>query len=1166
MSLQGLVDLISQSQDFSRVRDKVAKGEKQLVLGLSGSQRSLLTAALANDRAVTLFIGYNQYQVETIGQDLHNLMPNRNIQVFTPHELLPHEEAVIDWELRKSRLEVIKSARHPGSIICASIQSLTEALIDPELFFGHQLTIGLDSTVDLEELARQLSVMGYERVEMVETYGQFSIRGGIIDIYDYTAEHPVRIELFDDQTDSIRIFNIENQRSIGKIPAVTIFPARERLFFGGDSEAIKNQIWKDAREQSERLIKAGLNQEADTLPAKIAHHLELLDSGSYFPGVDQYLPYNAALHTLIDYLPPDSLIVVTEPARVKEYQKLYLQDVGETIAGLLAKGRVLPRMAEMFLDWNDLWQKIQKHSPTVYLSVLDKRIPELDAVPAYQMEIKSAPHFHTDLDGLITHIQRYRKNYYRILILVSTEERGSKLVEFLKEHDIPAQYTDQVGGMLKAGNCIVTKGSLETGMEYSGFKLLVLTELEIYGKRRAKRRVNRTEAQVRLTESDLRPGDYVVHVNHGIGQYMGIETLEVQKTHKDYLLIRFSGKDRLYVPTDQIGLLQRYVGLNDEPPKLSRLGGGEWARVKNRVRESVQDLAEGLIKLYAERETIEGFPFPEDSPWQAQFEDEFPYEETPDQVRAIEEVKRDMEGTRPMDRLLCGDVGYGKTEVAIRAAFKAISAGKQVAVLVPTTILAQQHARTFQERFENYPVNIGVLSRFQSPAEQRKIIKGLKSSSVDLVIGTHRLLSKDVDYRDLGLVVVDEEQRFGVVQKEKLKELARNVDMLTLSATPIPRTLHMALVGVRDMSLIETPPEDRFPIRTYVLEWDDQTIAQAIHRELGRQGQVYFVYNRVQGIDNMYLRLQDLVPDAKIAIAHGQMDENRLERVMLDFYHGEYDILLCTTIIETGMDISNVNTLVVYDADRLGLAQLYQLRGRVGRTNRVAYAYFTYRRDKILTEDAEKRLQAIKEFSELGSGIKIAMRDLEIRGAGNILGPEQHGFITSVGFELYCKLLEEAIEKLKGKVKQQIPDPVLDLHVDAYIGDRYVQDSKQKVELYKKLAAVQTLEDADELAQEIEDRFGELPDPVRNLILVTRIKALARQAGAASIFLEKHMYVIRSLPGIIRDREKYAALVRKFRGQVGYVPGRSPQIKIKVRGLSDNEALVLLEKVLQNLV
>lgn len=1165
MSLHGLVDLVSRSREFQAIREKTAKGEKQLILGLSGSQRSLLTAVVADPQAVTLFIGYNQQQAETIAQDLQNLLPNRTVLVFNPNELLPHEEAVIDWELRKSRLDVLKQIREPGSIICVSIQALTEALIEPDYFYQHQLTIDLDTCVNLNQLPADLVRLGYERVDMVESYGQFSIRGGIIDIYPFTDEHPVRIELFDDEVDSIRTFRIDDQLSIEKVDQVTIFPARDRLYVDLDFEQVRDDIWQDAKRQSAKLLKIENEEAADKLLAKTAANLELLENKTYFSGIDQYLPYFSKAYTLLDYLPKQSLIIVSEPARVKEHHKLYLQDIGDTISGLLTSGRVLPKMADVFIKWEELWHSISTHAHSLYLSVLDKRIPEMGTPSAHQMKIKSPEHYQKDLDGFVKKIQQCRKQHYRILIVVSTAERGRKLVEFLKDSDIPAQYTDSIEDKLKVGNCIVTAGSLETGMDYSGFKLLIITELEIYGRQRAKRRVNRTDTQVRLTESDLKAGDYVVHINHGIGQYLGIETLEVQNTSKDYLLIRFAGKDRLYVPTDQIGLLQRYVGLNDAAPKLSKLGGAEWARVKKRVKESVQDLAEGLIKLYAEREATEGFQFPEDTPWQAEFEEAFPYEETPDQIRAIEEVKRDMEKTRPMDRLLCGDVGYGKTEVAIRAAFKAVNAGKQTAVLVPTTILAQQHYRTFTERFEDYPVNIGVLSRFQSAAEQKQVVKGLKDGTVDIVIGTHRLLSKDIVYHDLGLVIIDEEQRFGVAQKERLKEISKNVDVLTLSATPIPRTLHMSLVGVRDMSLIETPPEDRFPIRTYVMEWDDQTIAQAINRELARQGQVYFVYNRVRGIDAMYQRLQNLVPEARIAVAHGQMDENRLERVMLDFYNHEYDILLCTTIIETGMDISNVNTLVIYDADHLGLAQLYQLRGRVGRTNRVAYAYFTYRKDKILTEDAEKRLQAIKEFSELGSGIKIAMRDLEIRGAGNILGPEQHGFITSVGFELYCKLLEEAIQKLKGHVEQEVPDPVLDLQVDAYIGDEYVPDPKQKVELYKKLAAVRTLEDADELEAEIVDRFGDLPDAVRNLVLVTRIKVLAKRVGIASIFWEKKMFVVRSLPGIVRANDKYTSLVRQFRGQVGYVHSRNPQIKIKTDGLSDYEALLLLQKVLQAL-
>ena len=533
------------------------------------------------------------------------------------------------------------------------------------------------------------------------------------------------------------------------------------------------------------------------------------------------------------------------------------------------------------------------------------------------------------------------------------------------------------------------------------------------------------------------------------------------------------------------------MGLDDQPPRLSKLGGNEWARVKKRAKESVKELAGGLLQLYAEREAIKGFAYPPDSPWQNDFESLFPYEETPDQLTAISEVKQDMQKQRPMDRLLCGDVGYGKTEVAIRAAFKAVSNGKQVAVLVPTTILAQQHHRTFKERFESYPVNVAVMSRFQSPGEISKILAGLKSGSVDVVIGTHRLLSPDVVFKDLGLVVVDEEQRFGVAQKERLKEMCKRVDVLTLSATPIPRTLHMAMVGVRDMSIIETPPEDRYPIRTYVVEYDEQIIQQAIRRELARSGQVYFVYNRVQSIDRMYSELQELVPEARIAIGHGEMDETVLERTMLDFYNGEFDILLCTTIIETGMDIPNVNTLIVYDADHLGLAQLYQLRGRVGRTNRVAYAYFTHRKDKILSEDAEKRLQAIKEFTELGSGIKIAMRDLEIRGAGNILGPEQHGFITSVGFEMYCRLLEESIRELKGEVEQTPPEPVMDLEVDAYIPDEYVPDPKQKVELYQRIIELGSLEDCGDLEEDIQDRFVDLPTPVRNLLQVARAKILA---------------------------------------------------------------------------
>ncbi len=1156
--------LVSQSRELQAVKDQIARKKDQLLVGLSGSQKGLLVASTYRADKVTLIVTYSHQKATALAQDLRGLIPAAPISVFTPYELLPHEEALTDWELRKSRLEVLHHLRIPGRVVIASIQALTEGLVSPELFFGQTMTIDLESTIEVDAIASQFVGLGYERVDMVEGYGQFSIRGGIIDIYPFIEDRPVRIELFDDEIDSMRRFDVETQRSLEKLEKILIYPAREGSYGNVNREKIRDAIWADAKRQAEKLTKLGDAKLAETQLERVAYHLELLQETKHFPGMDQYLPYFSTPASALQYISKDCLVVLDEPARIKDMCRSHLEDISETIADLLEKGRVLPRLEKKFIGWNEIWKSIEQH-PAIYLSGLDKRIQEMENVLVHKVSARAPEHFQGNMTAFLKKLGQWRKDHYRVLLLVATEERGKRLADYLRESDISANYVPAVTTQLKIGNCVVSKGNLETGMEFPEFKLVVCTDLEVYGKQRLKQRVNRGDEHVKLTESDLRVGDYVVHVNHGIGQYLGLETLEVSKVHKDYLLVKYAGQDKLYVPTDQIDMLQRYVGLNDQVPKLSKLGGGDWARVKKRVKESVQEMAEHLIKLYAEREALKGYAYAPDSPWQKEFEDAFPYEETPDQLRAISDVKNDMHKVKPMDRLLCGDVGYGKTEVAIRAAFKAVGEGKQVVVLVPTTILAQQHHRTFLERFDSYPMNLGVLSRFQSSAEQKRVMQGLRAGTVDVVIGTHRLLSKDIMFHDLGLVIVDEEQRFGVAQKERLKEISRNVDVLTLSATPIPRTLHMAMVGVRDMSLIETPPEDRFPIRTYVIEWDDQAIEQAITKELGRQGQVYFVYNRVQGIEKMYRQLQQIAPEARIAIAHGQMDENRLEKVMLDFYNGEYDVLLCTTIIETGMDISNVNTLIIYDADYLGLAQLYQLRGRVGRTNRVAYAYFTYRKDKILSEDAEKRLRAIKEFTELGSGIKIAMRDLEIRGAGNILGPEQHGFITSVGFELYCKLLDESIRQLKGEVMQQPPDPVLDLNIDAYISDDYVTDGKQKVELYKKIIAVRTLEEADELEEEIEDRFSNLPDAVRNLVQIARVKVIARQIGVSTITVVKDLFVVKLLEGLAADRARFNQLVRQFKGKVGFQPGRSPQLKVRVRQLKDIQALKFLKEVLEAL-
>ncbi len=1157
MSLQGLVDLMRQSKEVGH-----AGQPGQIITGLSGGQRSAFLSTIYDPAKVMLVVTASQVQAENLAADFTHLLPGVKSLIWEAHELMPHEEAPTALDLRWNRLEILQEGYQPGTIILAPIAGLLEGLVAPERLMVSEFSVNMDSRLHLDEVAASLVALGYERVLLVEKFGQFSIRGGILDISSGHGVRPVRIELFGDEVDSMRLFDFATQKSLENIQEVKIKAARETLYEPKDLERIKEAIWAEVQVQSERLYKLNLAKEADDLLAQGARHLEAFDQQGYFPGIDQYKEFFGEIVTLLEYLPQDTKVVLDEPVRLKEAATNTSMEIGDNFGQLLKGGRVLGSLGKIFADWNTLFAKFQACNP-LYLSVLGKRVPGMEDLPSTSINLRMPEHFGGSIERMLRRVNHLRKDHYRILILVSTKERGQRLLELLRDDDIPAVYVDTLRKELQIGSCVITAGNLETGFEFPSFKMAVFTELELYGRQKSKPKPTKVEEGLRLTPQEMRVGDYVVHINHGIGQYLGIEVLQVDQRSKDYLFIRYAGEDRLYVPTDQIHLLQRYVGLEEGTPRLSKLGGNEWARIKKRAKESVQDLAEGLIKLYAEREGIPGFAFPEDTPWQRDLENSFPYQETPDQIRAIAAVKEDMEKSRPMDRLLCGDVGYGKTEVAIRAAFKAVASSKQVAVLVPTTILAQQHHRTFQERFEGFPINIAVASRFQSQAEVTRTLQGVKKGTVDVIIGTHRLLSKDVTFKDLGLVIVDEEQRFGVAQKERLKELSTNVDVLTLSATPIPRTLHMAMVGVRDMSVIETPPEDRYPIRTYVVEYDEQLIRQAILRELARQGQVYFVHNRVQSIDYAHGELAKLVPEARIAIAHGQMDETVLERVMLDFYNNEFDVLLCTTIIETGMDIGNVNTLIIDNADYLGLAQLYQLRGRVGRTNRVAYAYFTHRKDKVLTEEAEKRLGAIKEFTELGSGIRIAMRDLEIRGAGNILGPEQHGFIASVGFELYCKLLEDAISELKrgGEEKVAPPEPVLDLQVDAYIDDGYVADPAQKVALYQKIIALDTLEGCDDLEDEIQDRFGEPPDAVRNLVQVARIKVLARSLGLGSISVRGTKFQLKFLEGLAIDANQYATLHTRYRGKISYRHGRVGQLLVE-KDKADDRALAFLAEVL----
>ncbi|MDU4961224.1 MAG: transcription-repair coupling factor [Sporomusaceae bacterium] len=854
---------------------------------------------------------------------------------------------------------------------------------------------------------------------------------------------------------------------------------------------------------------------------------------------------SGVLTTLFSYLPQPSAVLFDEPARIRE-QLSRLQ-------------RENPAIKRQVWDWQRLVGDARKHN-VLYLSLMVQKLPHIEPAEVISFMMRSVAPYHRQLDLLTEDLREWREKGVSVTVFLSSADKAAAFRQSLGEEELTASVD---AAKPAPGSILLVTGSISGGFELPQAKAVWLAEKDIFGRQKQKRRMRVAKDRQIQYFRDIRVGDYVVHVNHGIGRYVGVETLVVDGVHKDYLFIRYAGEDKLYLPTDQVHLLQKYIGSEGEAPRLSKMGGSDWLKAKSRAKAAVADIARELLALYAERQLAAGFAFQPDTPWQAEFEDAFAFEETPDQLTALTEVKADMEKAQPMDRLLCGDVGFGKTEVAIRAAFKAVVGGKQVAVLVPTTVLAQQHFQTFSARFAGFGPVVDVISRFRSVKQQKATIAKLAAGRVDILIGTHRILQSDVTFKDLGLLIVDEEQRFGVSQKEQLKRWRANVDVLTLTATPIPRTLHMSLSGARDMSIIETPPEDRFPVQTYVLEYEESVIREALRRELKRGGQAYFVYNRVQTIDKMHEQLSQMLPDARIRTAHGQMPEELLEQVMFDFYEGEFDILLCTSIIENGLDVANANTIIVYDADYFGLSQLYQMRGRVGRSHRTAFAYFSYRRDKVLTEVAEKRLQAIKEFAELGAGFKIAMRDLEIRGAGNLLGAQQHGHIASVGFELYCRLLEETVQELKGggPLAEKPPDPVLELNAEAYLSGEYIADPMHKMEIYQRIAAVRTQEQVADLVDELVDRFGDMPQPVLNLLSVARIKNWARFCGVRSLIERRDSVEIQFTAKPNVNPDAIMELKAAYPGRINLLPGPPPAIRLKTLKLN-LPVLAWLEKLL----
>ncbi|MBP2634324.1 MAG: mfd [Firmicutes bacterium] len=997
-----------------------------LIYGVTGAQKSVfLAAAFQAARKPTVIIGATQEAVDVFRNDFATLLPEVSVLELPALDLVTFSAAAKSVELAAKRMDVLnRLARGEKLIVLATAEAAMQKVLPKQDFLNSRISIHHDSVISREELVGSLVEFGYERVDQVDSVGQFSVRGGIIDIFAVNRSFPLRLELFGDEIDSLREFDQVSQRSINDLELADIMPLTETTQSG-----------------------------------------------------------KAAV--FVSYLAAGAAAVLDEPARLREQMAKLVKENPE------CKRRVIA--------WPELVAACQEYN-SLYLSLLLQKIPGVQPTEIISITAKGIAPFHRQIDLLISEIKSWQDKRHNIVLFMSSEDKAVNIERNLTDEGITA-IRAQAGPMpLISGAVVIVTGTLSGGFEFPQARLVILTEFDIFGRQKKKRRPRVGKDQQITYFRDINLGDYVVHINHGIGKYVGVQTLEVGGVHKDYLHIRYAGDDKLYVPTDQVGMLQKYIGSEGEVPRLSKMGGSDWLKVKTKAKAAVADMAKELIGLYAQRQLQVGHAFGPDTPWQREFEDAFAYEETPDQLQAITEVKRDMEQERPMDRLLCGDVGFGKTEVAIRAAFKAVMAGKQVAVLVPTTVLAQQHYQTFSSRFADFGTVVDVISRFRSAREQKATLQKLAQGKVDVLIGTHRILQPDVVFKDIGLLIVDEEQRFGVAQKEKMKKWRANLDVLTLSATPIPRTLHMSLVGARDMSIIETPPEDRFPVQSYVVEYNEEIIREAIVRELKRGGQVYFVYNRVQTIDKIRQRLTEILPDATIKTGHGQLPEELLEQVMLDFYEGRDDVLICTSIIENGLDVSNANTIIVYDADHFGLSQLYQMRGRVGRSHRMAYAYFTYRQDKVLTEVAEKRLQAIKEFAELGSGFKIAMRDLEIRGAGNLLGREQHGHIVSVGFEMYCRLLDEAVEELKtGKVTLPPPEPTIELTIDAYLTGDYISDAMHKIEIYQRIAAIRQEEHLTELLDELIDRFGEPPLPVINLLGVARIKNLARRVGVRSI-------------------------------------------------------------------
>ena len=1126
-----------------------------MIYGLGDSFRYKIIVTFSDLRAKELYEDYKFY--------------DRNVMLYPAKDLIFFQADIHGNQLTMERIRCLRRLMEgrPTTVI-TTYDALMAPQTPVDTWKKHVVHIDKQSRVEESELALRLVELGYEKNYQVEAPGQFSIRGGIVDIFDLTEENPYRIELWGEDVESIRSFDILSQRSIEKLESVTIYPATELILSDYELRSGLIKIQTECKAHAAKLRQEMKNEEAHRVETQVKELAEqLLELG---------LSRNAVnLESYVRYFYPElssfpdcfdagqSCIFIEEPLRVKEHASAIELEFRESMMHRVEKGYILPGQMDILYSAEETAARIAR-GRVVTLSMMDGKNPFFKPDRKFDIQTRSLSSYNNSFEALVKDLSNYKKRGYRILLLSGSRTRAQRLAEDLRDQEISAFYSEDPMREVQPGEVMTYYGRVLKGFEYPLIKFIVISESDIFGAEKKKKKKKKLYQGQKINDfNELRVGDYVVHESHGLGIYQGIEKVEVERIVKDYMKISYRDGGILYVLATGLDVIQKYASAESgSKPKLNKLGTQEWNKTKSKVRTAVDEVAQDLVELYAVRQQSQGFKYGTDTVWQREFEEMFPFEETEDQISAIAATKADMESSKIMDRLICGDVGYGKTEVALRAAFKAVQEGKQVVYLVPTTILAQQHYNTFVQRMKDFPVRVDLLSRFRTAAEQKKTVSDLKKGMVDIVIGTHRVLSADVQYKDLGLLIIDEEQRFGVAHKEKIKKMKENVDVLTLTATPIPRTLHMSLIGIRDMSVLEEAPGDRQPIQTFVCEYNEELVREAIVRELSREGQVYYVYNRVNNIADISAAIQKLVPEANVAFAHGQMKESELERIMYDFIDGEIDVLVSTTIIETGLDISNVNTMIIHDSDQMGLSQLYQLRGRVGRSNRTAYAFLMYKRDKMLKEVAEKRLEAIKEFTDLGSGFKIAMRDLEIRGAGNLLGARQHGHMQAVGYDLYCKMLNEAVKTLKGISTIEDFNTSIDLDADAYIPPSYIVNEVQKLDIYKRIAGIENEKECDDMREELLDRFGEIPKSAANLLRLALIRSHAHKLYMPEVKGkdETIRFMLRTDAPI--KVENIPLLLQAYEGRMVFDPKGTPMFRLRYKKCGviekDEETLLTL--------